>query len=217
MSIALLRDPAKSLFASGRMLSRHQADPRSETAARRERLPTSYFGHQSGGDDWAPPRRDNGAPSRPPAARCQAPRPSRWIGQDRLHDIPGVGTAIADIIRKLHATGSHRRSTPCERRFPKGCSKCSRYPACPEPQPKSGPSGPRAQSLSQAAPLQYGRTVRHWRRLTLLRHFHRAISRRGYDQLSTLKPVVGVAFALRRSKWARVRRDVHFLPPVVGR
>src|SRR6266540_3422074 len=110
-----------------------------------------------------------------------------------------------------------RRSTPCERRFPKGCSKCSRYPACPEPQPKSGPSGPRAQSLSQAAPLQYGRTVRHWRRLTLLRHCHRAISRRGYDQLSTLKPVVGVAFALRRSKWARVRRDVHFLPPVVGR
>jgi DNA polymerase (family X) len=29
------------------------------------------------------------------------------IAQDRLHHIPGVGTAIADIIRKLHATGSH--------------------------------------------------------------------------------------------------------------
>src|SRR6266702_878741 len=35
------------------MLSRHQADPRSETAARREYLPISDFGHQRGGDDRA--------------------------------------------------------------------------------------------------------------------------------------------------------------------
>src|SRR6266566_7097224 len=35
------------------MLSRHQPDPRSETAARREDLPISYFGHQRGGDDRA--------------------------------------------------------------------------------------------------------------------------------------------------------------------
>src|SRR5215471_20093213 len=53
MSIALLRDPAKSLFAPGRMLSRHQADPRSETAARRELLPISHLSHQRGGDDRA--------------------------------------------------------------------------------------------------------------------------------------------------------------------
>src|SRR6266516_7317674 len=35
------------------MLSRHQADPRSKTAARREHLPISYLGHQRGGDDRA--------------------------------------------------------------------------------------------------------------------------------------------------------------------
>src|SRR5215472_11427469 len=32
---------------------------------------------------------------------------SDLIAQDRLLDIPGVGTAIADIISRLHATGSH--------------------------------------------------------------------------------------------------------------
>src|SRR6201984_3730994 len=53
VSIALLRDPAESLFAPGRVLSGHQADPRSETAARRESLPISYLGHQRGGDDRA--------------------------------------------------------------------------------------------------------------------------------------------------------------------
>src|SRR5262249_34462687 len=53
MSIALLRDPAKSLFAPGRMLSGHQADPRSKTAARRELLPISHLSHQRGGDDRA--------------------------------------------------------------------------------------------------------------------------------------------------------------------
>src|SRR6266699_7178742 len=40
-------------LTSGRMLSRHQADPRSETAARGELFPISYFGHQRGGDDRA--------------------------------------------------------------------------------------------------------------------------------------------------------------------
>src|SRR6266540_3997077 len=35
------------------MLSRHQADPCSETTARRERLPISYFGHQRCSDDRA--------------------------------------------------------------------------------------------------------------------------------------------------------------------
>jgi hypothetical protein len=45
MSNTLLRDPAESLFAAGRMLSRHQPDPRSETAARREHPPISHLGH----------------------------------------------------------------------------------------------------------------------------------------------------------------------------
>jgi hypothetical protein len=53
MSIALLRDPAKSLLASDRMLSRHQPDPRSQTAAQRELLPISHLSHQRGGDDRA--------------------------------------------------------------------------------------------------------------------------------------------------------------------
>jgi hypothetical protein len=34
VSIALLRDPAEPLFVSGRMLSRHQADPCGKTALR---------------------------------------------------------------------------------------------------------------------------------------------------------------------------------------
>src|SRR5262245_17697283 len=52
MSIALFRDAAQSLFAAGRMLSRHQADPCSKTAAGRERLPISDLGHQRGSDNW---------------------------------------------------------------------------------------------------------------------------------------------------------------------
>jgi len=53
VSIALLRDPAESLFAPCRVLSGHQADPRSKTATRRELLPISHLGHQRGGDDRA--------------------------------------------------------------------------------------------------------------------------------------------------------------------
>src|SRR5262245_61311336 len=51
MSIALLRDAAQSVFAAGRMLSRHQADPGSKTAAGRERFPISDLGHQRGSDN----------------------------------------------------------------------------------------------------------------------------------------------------------------------
>ena len=46
------------------------------------------------------------------------------IAQDRLRDIPGVGTAIADIIRKLHATGSHPALDAMRRKSPKACSTC---------------------------------------------------------------------------------------------
>jgi hypothetical protein len=31
----------------------------------------------------------------------------QMIAEERLQDIPGVGEAIADIVKKLHATGSH--------------------------------------------------------------------------------------------------------------
>jgi DNA polymerase (family X) len=47
---------------------------------------------------------------------------SGLIAQDRLRDIPGVGTAIADIIHRR--PGRIPRSTPCERKSPKACSKC---------------------------------------------------------------------------------------------
>src|SRR5262249_10782411 len=53
MSIALLRDAAQSVFAAGRMLSRHQSDPCSKTAAGRECFPISDLGHQRGSVDWA--------------------------------------------------------------------------------------------------------------------------------------------------------------------
>lgn len=42
------------------------------------------------------------------------------IAQDRLRDIPGVGTAIADIIRKLHATGSHPALDAMRKEIPAG-------------------------------------------------------------------------------------------------
>jgi DNA polymerase (family X) len=45
---------------------------------------------------------------------------SDMIAQDRLHDIPGVGTAIADIIRKLHATGSHPTLDAMRKEIPEG-------------------------------------------------------------------------------------------------
>ena len=44
---------AEPLLAPGRVLSRHQTDPRSETTARRELLPISQLGHQRGGGDRA--------------------------------------------------------------------------------------------------------------------------------------------------------------------
>jgi DNA polymerase (family 10) len=45
---------------------------------------------------------------------------SDLIAQDRLRDIPGVGTAIADIIRKLHATGSHPALDAMRKEIPEG-------------------------------------------------------------------------------------------------
>src|SRR5262249_2253347 len=60
------------------------------------------------------------------------------------------------------------------------------------------------QPLSQTAPLQHGRKALHRRRPTLLRSLYRAISRRSYNQLGALKPVLVPA---------RPRQPLHDLPP----
>ena len=46
------------------------------------------------------------------------------IAQDRLREIPGVGDAIADIVKKLHATGTPpaNRAT-CAARSPRDCGR----------------------------------------------------------------------------------------------
>jgi hypothetical protein len=77
---------------------------------------------------------------------------------------------------------------------------------------------PRASSLGapplrQAAPLQQGRRALHWRRFTSLRHLRGAISRRGHDQLSALKPFVGSVRPLWRRKDIHARHHLHDLPP----
>ena len=53
------------------------------------------------------------------------------IAQDRLHDIPGVGTAIADIIRKLHATGSHPTLDAMRKESPEGVLEMLTIPGLP--------------------------------------------------------------------------------------
>jgi DNA polymerase (family X) len=42
------------------------------------------------------------------------------IAQDRLREIPGVGDAIADIIKKLHATGTHPALETMRKEIPAG-------------------------------------------------------------------------------------------------
>ena len=42
------------------------------------------------------------------------------IAQDRLHEIPGVGDAIADIIKKVHATGTHPALEKMRKEIPEG-------------------------------------------------------------------------------------------------
>ena len=56
---------------------------------------------------------------------------SDMIAQDRLHDIPGVGTAIADIIRKLHATGSHPTLDAMRKEIPEGVLEMLTIPGLP--------------------------------------------------------------------------------------
>jgi len=40
----------------------------------------------------------------------------RLIAEDRLTEIPGIGDAIADIITKLHRTGTHPAWKSCVRK-----------------------------------------------------------------------------------------------------
>ena len=42
------------------------------------------------------------------------------IAQDRLQEIPGIGNAIADIIKKLHATGTHPALEKMRKEIPAG-------------------------------------------------------------------------------------------------
>jgi DNA polymerase (family X) len=45
---------------------------------------------------------------------------AKLIAQDRLQEIPGVGNAIADIIKKLHRTGTHPSLETMREEFPAG-------------------------------------------------------------------------------------------------
>jgi hypothetical protein len=51
----------------------------------------------------------------------------------------------------------------------------------------------------------------------LLRCFCRALSRRDYNQLSSLEPGLGLAHHLWRRKELRARQPLHDLPAVVGK
>jgi len=42
------------------------------------------------------------------------------IAQDRLREIPGIGDAIADIVKKLHATGTHPALETMRKEIPPG-------------------------------------------------------------------------------------------------
>jgi DNA polymerase (family 10) len=42
------------------------------------------------------------------------------IAQDRLREIPGIGDAIADIIKKLHASGTHPALEKMRKEIPAG-------------------------------------------------------------------------------------------------
>jgi DNA polymerase (family X) len=46
------------------------------------------------------------------------------IAQDRLREIPGVGNAIAEIIKKLHATGTHPALEKMRHEIPRAFLRC---------------------------------------------------------------------------------------------
>jgi DNA polymerase/3'-5' exonuclease PolX len=51
----------------------------------------------------------------------------RIVAEGRLREISGIGEAIADIITRLHRTGTH---PSCAARFPKACWRCCQFRAC---------------------------------------------------------------------------------------
>ena len=46
------------------------------------------------------------------------------IAQNRLHEIPGVGDAIADIIKKIHATGTRPALENMRKESRRACWTC---------------------------------------------------------------------------------------------
>jgi DNA polymerase (family 10) len=50
--------------------------------------------------------------------------------EGRLREIPGVGEAIADIITRLHQTGTHPSLIAMRKEIPASVWKCCRYPVC---------------------------------------------------------------------------------------
>ncbi|MET4331193.1 DNA polymerase/3'-5' exonuclease PolX [Bradyrhizobium sp. i1.15.2] len=71
------------------------------------------------------------------------------IAEDRLTEIPGVGEAIADIIVKLHKTGSHPSLEKLRKKFPEGVLKMLSVP------------GLRPEKVSGDLPLSNGRHRDH--------------------------------------------------------
>src|SRR2546421_1024662 len=44
----------------------------------------------------------------------------KLIAEERLQEVPGIGTAIADIVQKLHATGTHPTLEAMRKEVPAG-------------------------------------------------------------------------------------------------
>ena len=53
------------------------------------------------------------------------------IAQDRLREIPGVGEAIADIVKKLHAAGTHPALEAMRKEIPSGVLEMLTVPGLP--------------------------------------------------------------------------------------
>ena len=51
----------------------------------------------------------------------------RAIAENRLRQLPGIGETIADIVTKLHNTGSHPHWRSCAAMCRTACSTCSRF------------------------------------------------------------------------------------------
>ena len=52
------------------------------------------------------------------------------IHKERLREIPGVGEAVADIITRLHDTGTHPALQAMRKEIPAGVLEMLTVPAC---------------------------------------------------------------------------------------